>query len=71
VIAATVPFALIRDFIEALGADVNDVQDIMIDPDGVTVTSWRRDAKGALVAANRRPATVTTVVGIEPQSGAS
>ena len=68
-IAAKVPFALVDDFIKALGAEPAEVETILVDADGITLTTFRKDAEGHLFAAGRHPAKAITTIGFETRPG--
>ena len=70
-IAAKVPFALVDDFIKALGAEPAEVETILIDADGITLTTFRRDTEGKLFAAGKHPAKAITTIGFEPRTKAT
>jgi hypothetical protein len=65
-IVAQVPFTLVDDFIRALGAKTPDVEQIHIDADGISLTTFRRTPNGDLFAAGKRRATAVTLIGFEP-----
>ncbi len=69
-IAATVPFALVDDFIKALGAEPFDVETILIDADGITLTTFRKNAEGKHFGAGKHPAKAITTIGFEPRAKA-
>lgn len=68
---ASVPHALVADFITALGADPAHVTEIVIEADHrearVTVTELRTDDQGHYIAAGDFPATTVTQIRIEPK----
>lgn len=61
----SIPFAAVAQFIESLGADLNDVRSVEITRDAVTVTEGRRDEQGNFFAVGSTPASVTTDIRIE------
>ncbi len=68
-IAAKVPFALVDDFIKALGAEPAEVETILVDADGITLTTFRKDAEGKHFAAGRHAAKAITTIGFETRPG--
>src|SRR6266568_1609062 len=68
-IVSKVPFALVDDFIKALGAEPAEVETILVDADGITLTTYRKDAEGHLFAAGRHPAKAITTIGFETRPG--
>jgi hypothetical protein len=61
----SIPFADVAAFVESLGPSLDDTASVLIKPDVITVTQYRRNAAGQRFAVGDRVATVATEIRIE------
>ncbi len=64
-IVTSVPFALVKAFVEVLGAEARDVASVRIEPYEIEIVCYRRDDQGRMTATTAGRVTQTTVIKID------